>query len=153
MDGHVYHGTQGTAGEFGRMVGSDGKNLESFASRKSIDRRIRAVRGGEEKLTSGEMAAMFRKGEVIVREVVEDAMTRLGVHIANQVTVLSVGTVVVGGGIVEELGEEVIELITEQVREHVFPKKVGQGVKVVATGLRENAGLLGAAAVAREFVS
>ncbi len=153
LDGRVFHGSLGTAGEFGRMVDSDGAYLEASASRKSIDRRIRAVRGGDESMSAGEMAAAYREGDVIVREVINSAMVLLGRCIANQVTVLSVGTVVVGGGLVEELGEAVLALITDEVREHVFPASVGGRVKIVGTALKENAGLLGAAAVAREALA
>ena len=154
FDGTVFRGSLGTAGEFGRMVVDDaGRTLEDFVSRKSIDRRIRDVRGGEERMTAGEMAAAYRAGEVVVCEVIDSAMALLGRHIANQVTVLSVGTVVVGGGLVEEMGEEVLGLIGGAVREFVFPGSVGERVRVVGTALGENAGLLGAAAVAREALA
>jgi glucokinase len=146
----VFHGSLGTAGEFGRMVVDDeGRCLEDFVSRKSIDRRIRAVTGGAQTLSAGEMAALYRGGEVIVCEVIDSAMALLGRHIANQVTVMSVGTVVIGGGLVEEMGDEVLGLIGGEVREYVFPKSAGARVRIVGTALKENAGLLGAAAVAR----
>ena len=54
-----------------------------------------------------------------------------------------------GGGIVEALGDSYIELIRKQFKQDVFPKQL-KHCTLAKTKLGPNAGLLGAAAIAKE---
>ena len=68
------------------------------------------------------------------------------------VTVLSLETVVVGGGVTEALGYPYLERIRGSFRENVFPPKLGDA-ELLMTELEADSVLLGAALLAREAIS
>jgi glucokinase len=76
----------------------------------------------------------------------------LGLAIANFLTVLSVPTVVLGGGVTEALGKPWLHRIQEAVEQHVFPSSLRK-CEVHLSELGDDAGLLGAAMLARETAS
>jgi glucokinase len=99
------------------------------------------------------VAEAYRRGDTLVREVVDEAMGFLGIAIANCVTLLSLPMVILGGGLAEAMGPTLAEGVARAMRPHVFPKAL-QNCRVVTTRLADDAGLLGAALLAREkFVS
>lgn len=152
LGGRVQRGACLTGGEVGQMIlmprGEVGaRSVEDWCSRTAMARGI-AERGGPAGLSAGEIAARWREGDAIVREVVRERMELLGVAVGSVVTLLGVGRVVVGGGVVEELGEEVVGIVRESTRKNAF-YETSKGVEVVATVLREDAGVVGAAGLAR----
>jgi predicted NBD/HSP70 family sugar kinase len=58
-------------------------------------------------------------------------------------------TIIVGGGITEELGEPFLERIRASFRTNVFPARSGDA-NLMMTRLAADSGLLGAALLARE---
>ena len=76
----------------------------------------------------------------------------LGAAIASCVTLLSLPAVVLGGGMVEALGEAWVEEIRRSFRTHVFPEHLAD-VPLELTRLRDLAGMLGAADLARRLVA
>ena len=77
-------------------------------------------------------------------------MTRaIGVAVANCVTIMAVGTVIVGGGVTEALGTPFLDQIRASFDRHVFPERARE-CRLVMTTLAGDAGLLGAALLARE---
>jgi glucokinase len=97
------------------------------------------------------IAKAYTAGDELTIEVVDSAADLLGVAIANTVTLLSLGRVVLGGGLTEALGETLVEKIRKSVRSRVFPDVCRQ-VKVVGTKLEDDAGVLGAALLAFERI-
>ena len=77
-----------------------------------------------------------------------EAADALGQVIGSFVTVLSLGRVVLGGGLVESAGADLVDPITNAVRNSCWPDTL-HSVEVVPTRLGPDAGLLGAALVAR----
>ena len=73
----------------------------------------------------------------------------VGIHIAGIVTLLSLGRVVVGGGLTEALGRSFVDRIQKYARLNAFPAKC-QEVDVVPSKLEDNAGVYGAALIAAE---
>ena len=73
----------------------------------------------------------------------------LGIAIANFVTFLAMDTVIIGGGITEALGERYLDLIRKAFERDVFPARC-RDCRIVATKLKADAGLLGAALLARD---
>ena len=152
IDGAIVHGDIGTAGEIGQTIidpndADRGVILESVCSRSAIERTIRAQRPDAD-LSSAALADAYRTGDGLVVQTIDDAMDALGLAIANHLTVLGVAGVVLGGGLSEQMGDEVCALVKASIRRRIFPRALGDLVEVRTTALRENAGLLGAAMLA-----
>ncbi|HWB19636.1 MAG TPA: ROK family protein, partial [Phycisphaerales bacterium] len=118
--------------------------------KKSI---LRELTEGTGKVTgSKQLARAYKARDPLAREVVREAAELLGIAIANWVTVLALDTVIIGGGVAEALGEPLVRDITRSFRKHVFPAS-NQDCKLVLTKLTDDAGLLGAALLARQHVA
>jgi len=113
--------------------------IEDRAAREPLDRAI----------GSGVIAECYAKGDTLVRRVVDAAADLLGVAIANAVTLLSIPTVVLGGGVTEALGKPWIARVRDSFEEHVFPQSLRR-VEVIESTLKDDAGVLGAAMMARD---
>ena len=168
FDGRLFHGARGTAGEIGRAVLYPDKRhgewvYEDWASRKSMVRRIgeavaRGERcvfserfaGGEEgTVSSADIAQAVENHDETVSWIVRDSARLTGIMAANACTLLSLDGIVIGGGIAEEMGEVYAGWMRESFEEAVFPNAL-RGCAIVVTELKDNAGLLGAALLARE---
>lgn len=168
LDGRLYRGGAGTAGEIGHVIVDPDlppgrRHLEYWCSRKSVMRLIReAVAGGRAsviteivpdlgQMNASHLAGAYQRGDDVVREIVDRAADLLGMVIANHVTVLSLPVVLLGGGMTEAVGTPYVERIAASLRAHVFPDAL-ESVEVRPTELADNAGLLGAALVAVDHI-
>ena len=97
---------------------------------------------------SKQLSKAYRAGDELTREVVHEAADLLGIAIANYITVLAMDTVVIGGGVTEALGEPYLKRIRSAFRKHVFPKRCADA-RLVMTALKDDAGIFGAALLAR----
>jgi glucokinase len=148
LNSNIWRGPLGTAGEFGMGISSSQmkanpfRTLESIASRSGMQRVLSRAT-----LTTKEIAAGYRTDEDITSAVDESAR-RIGTAIANVVTLLSLNRVVLGGGMVEALGDHYIEAIRNQFSDDVFPEHCKQ-CSIRTTTLGPDAGILGAASLAQ----
>ena len=166
LGGRLYHGAFHTAGEIGHSVlipdGAHGeRTVEDLCSRSGMSQTLRRIMPahpesvlhriapGQGVIESAALAQAYGEGDPLTRRVVDRAADLLGVAIANWVTVLSLTTVVVGGGITEVLGNPYLERITGSFQANVFPPQL-QACALRMTELAADAGLLGAALLARE---
>ncbi len=167
LDGNMYYGHFMTAGEIGHMIAMPGnqpgtRSLEHNCSRTSVvDRLTRLIRSNRKsvisELVDGDLdsvkskviAQAYQMGDELTVEVVDETAELLGTCISGVVTLLSLGRVVLGGGLTEALGESFVDRVKKATRRHVFPDRC-QGVKVVETKLRDDAGVVGAALLAME---
>lgn len=167
IGGELYRGAGHTAGEFGHMTLFPGnppgaRSVEEICSRASIvERLVKLIRSNHlsmlTEMTGGDLhaikartiAAAYDKGDDLTREVVDDVARLLGIAIAGIVTLLSLPRVVLGGGLTEAMGESLVSKVRKSARAEVFPAEL-RSVEVVATTLEDNAGVLGAALLARE---
>src|SRR5260221_10733092 len=170
MDGELYSGFNHTAGEIGHMVldingpkcgcGNRGC-FEALASRTAIFQRIKAgVKEGEktlltemlgdglEDLRSGDLRKAIRRGDKFVAKVVEQTAEYIGIGVANLVNILGPDVVVLGGGVMEALADEMTAVIIKTAKEHAMPGTL-KGVEIIASKLGDNAGITGAAVLAR----
>ncbi len=97
--------------------------LEALASRTAIERDIWAgIHAGresvipelldkDERLTSGALAEALERGDLLVREVISRTQFYLGLAVASLVNILDAEMVVLGGGVVEALGDKYLEPI------------------------------------------
>jgi glucokinase len=167
LNGKLYYGGFFTAGEIGHCTlfpntppGS--RKVEENLSRTAlVDRILRLIKGGHRSMIpqladhdltevrAKTLATAFQRGDRVTHAVMHDAFNLLGVTIASSVTLLSLPRVVIGGGLTEAMGDMLVKPVRESVKRHVFPE-VLRRVEVVATKLEADAGLLGAALLARE---
>ncbi len=171
LDGRLYGGFNRTAGEVGHMViqvggpkCSCGNNgcFEALASRTAIFREIqRAVKdGGRTVLTemlgddlaelkSGDLRKALRKGDKLVEKVVESAAEYTGVAVANLINIFNPEVVVVGGGVIDALEDEMMSIIVETAMDYSMPGTT-RGIEIIATRLGDFAGITGGAVLARQ---
>lgn len=167
LRGQIYAGRLLTGGELGHITLFPGaprgsRSVEDFCSRTAVAARLsKRIRGGEHssltEMTGGKLdtikskliARAYAEGDALTREVVNEAADLLAVPIANAVTLLGLPRVILGGGLTEALGEPWVKRVRDAVRREAF-FEVSRGVDVVASVLEDNAGLLGAALLARE---
>ncbi len=172
LDGKLHTGLTGNAGEIGHiMIKAKGPQcgcgrhgcLEALASRTAITRRIRkAIKKGNEsalsdqlrsksaRLKSKELSAAYAVGDPVTVQEVHRAAHYLGLGLGSLINVLSPDIVIVGGGVTEALGEGYVELVRGSARAQAMadPDCV---TPIVAGALGDDAGLLGAALMAREL--
>ncbi|TVQ62172.1 MAG: ROK family protein [Phycisphaerales bacterium] len=167
LNNQLHHGAFGTAGEIGHMHAlpfnqPGSRSLEHNCSRTAvIDRIVRLIKsnrkslitelaeGDYDKIKSKTVAKAYQDGDELTREVVDQAAELLGIHIGGLVTLLSLDRVVIGGGLTEALGGDLVGTVRDAARKVVFPERA-RAVEIVETKLLDDAGTLGAALLAQE---
>lgn len=166
MDGELFFGSGGSAGEIGHTTiepngplcgcGNQGC-LHMLASESAI---IRSVRARSRHTPADEDGAPLASlGSITIRNLVEQAQTGnelvlasvaeagawLGIAIANLVNLMNPSVVVVGGS-VAGFGEPLLDAIRTEVRKRALWDAL-DGVAIVSSTLGDNAGTIGAAAL------
>ncbi len=171
VDGRLRSGYRHAAGEVGHMVVAAGGPycgcgrqgcLEAVASRTAIARDLRAgmaagrdnklaqmADGGPLRLTSSALLQAWEAGCPLTREVMARAQWYLGLHAASIVNLFDPEMLVYGGGLVEAMGEQLLEPIRTVAHQHMIHQG-GKPVHIVAANLGDDAGVLGAAVMARQ---
>ncbi len=164
IDSHLYTG-QGGAAEIGHMVvnpegaicgcGSQGC-LEAYASKTGIQKAIQAqIRKGRKSLLkdlmeadgpvvkSSSLAKAYEAGDSLAVEVLDRAAYYLGIAVANLVNLFHPDLIILGGGMVESLGDALLPKITEEASRHTLTGLV-EGVRFRLSHLSDDAGVYGA---------
>ncbi|WZO97462.1 ROK family protein [Isosphaeraceae bacterium EP7] len=171
MDGKIVEGSTGNAGELGHMTVKAGGPrcgcgqrgcMEALASRTAIARRIaKSVRNGQPsvfgskidrksgKIKSGELAAAVQANDLVAVRAVQRSAHYLGLGLGSLVNVFGPELVIIGGGVVEALGDPYVDLIRQSARRQILVDPEMK-IKFVAAALGDNAGILGASLMARE---
>lgn len=166
IEGELYLGAVGGAGEFGHMtVAADGPKcgcgntgcLEMFASGRAVVRdavaRLRQgassslakmVNGDIEKVTAEQVGVAARRGDPLACDIISRAAYYLGIGLVNAVNIFNPEVVVIGGGMAE-LGDMLIAPGRRMIAERAFSVSSGT-VRVVTAQLGNEAGVYGAAA-------
>lgn len=172
IDGKLYSGFNHAAGEIGHMVlevggprcGCGNKGcFEALASRSAIFRRIEtAVKDGQKTLLtdmlgdklddmrSGDLRKAIRKGDKFVEKVIEDAAEYTGIAVANLMNILNPEVVVIGGGVIDQLADEMMAIIVETARDYAM-SGTDRGIEIIASALGDDAGITGGAVLARQL--
>lgn len=171
IDGKLYSGFNKTAGEIGHMVievggpkcgcGNRGC-FEALASRTAIFRQIQsAVKDGQKTvltemlgsdlkdLRSGDLRKAIRKGDKFTEKIVEDAAEYIGIAVANFINILNPEVVVLGGGVIDALEDEMMAVIIETAKENAM-SGTAKGIEIIASKAGDDAGILGGAVLARK---
>lgn len=166
LGGKLYHGHGFTAGEIGHTIlFADTpiglRTLENRASRTAVANLLRQlimanhesklvkITGGNfDEIRSGTIAAALKEGDDLATMVVRTSARYVGIAIANAVTLLSLPCAVVGGGVMEAMGDQYLKWVRQSFEEHVFPQNL-RSTKILASKLGDDAGVVGAASLAR----
>jgi glucokinase len=170
IDGKLYMGFNRTAGEVGHMIimvngpkctcGNRGC-WEALSSRSAIFRQVQeAVEEGQKTvltemlgsdlhdMRSGDLRKAIKQGDKLVSHIVEEAARCSGIAVANLLNILNPEVVVLGGGLMDALENEMLPIIIDSAREHTMPG-TDKGVKIISSKLGDDAGITGAAVLAR----
>jgi glucokinase len=173
IDGELYSGFGHTAGEVGHMIlevngpkcGCGNKGcFEALASRTAIFQQIKAgIKDGEktiltemlgddlEDLRSGDLRKAVRRGDKFVDRVIDGAAEYIGIATANLINILNPEVMVLGGGVIEALADEMMSVIIETAKEYAMPGTM-KGVEIIASKLGDSAGITGGAVLARRNI-
>lgn len=148
LDGRFYFGRHNIAGEFGHMVvehggaecGCGGRGCwERYAGGAGLERMFREE--FHEEKSAREILAAARLGDARERQVAQRAAEHLAAGLVSIINVLDPGLIVVGGSMVK--GGLLLKLALPLVRRQALP--AGRKTRIVASGLGDDAPLIGAA--------
>ncbi|MFC1924146.1 ROK family protein [Chloroflexota bacterium] len=166
IDGNLYTGVSGSAGEIGHMTidvngplcdcGNTGC-LEVFASGKALAREaqkailqgmktiiIELADGEPNNITAQTVSAAAQKKDELALDIISKSATYLGVGMVNLVNVFNPEMIIVGGGM-SKMGDMLLDTARKVVSERAFFLPA-QKVRIVPSQLGDNAAVLGAAA-------
>ncbi len=172
FDGNLYRGSSFYAGEIGHIKidkrgsfsKSKNRTFEEAASRTAIVRRINKAldkginseilhyvkEGG--KIKSSALGKAVKRGDPLITKEVERASKIIGRVLGSITTLLNIDTLILGGGVIEAMGDFILPIVKKSFDEAVLPA-AGKGVKIVATKLGDDAPLYGGVALYNEFNS
>jgi glucokinase-like ROK family protein len=152
IDGRIYRGPGGTAGEIGHITldesgpvcrcGNRGC-LETFTAARYVLELLRGSHG--DGLTVPKMVQLAREGDPGCRRVIGDVGRHIGMGVASLCNLLNPSRVVLGGDLAEA-GELVLGPIRESVSRYAIPS-AAQRLSVVPGALGARAEVLGALAL------
>jgi glucokinase len=170
VNGALYRGKMGSAGEVGHMIiqrdgplcgcGNFGC-LEAVASKTAIARNLAVLaQNGRSpvlvdagatdirQVKSGLIAKALKAGDPGVAQVIDQAATFLGIGMANLVNIFDPELIVLGGGLVEKLGDSYVKTAEAAMR-NLAMAGIVQAVEVRQAKLSDYAAVIGAADLAR----
>lgn len=168
IDGKVYSGKSGFAGEFGHIHAFDnemlchcGKKgcLETEASGSAMHRHLlKEVKNGTSSILSDKVLAnetvtlsniieAINKEDVLCIDLVEEVGLQLGKHIAGLINIFNPDMVVIGGT-VSLTGDYILQPIRTAIRKYSL-NLVNKDSKVVLSKLKGSSGMIGACLIAR----
>ena len=159
IDGRVWHGAAGFAGEFGYVaVNSDGMRLEDVASAENIVRRTRArfhqdntsslSKLDEQAITIDDILNAAIAEDDFARLMLERTGNYIGTAVASVINLLNIETIVIGGPIMQA-GNVLLNAIVRSARELSFAPSFVSTL-ILAGELGERAAACGAALLAAE---
>ena len=170
IDGRIYTGSTGTAGELGHMVIDDNGPTcncgnkgcwEILASGTALAREARRrIKEGSvtsilkyagsdlEKVNAEAIHQAAQAGDNLAVELIARTSYYLGVGLANLINIFNPEVIVIGGGL-SNIGDMLLKPAFEEARRRAF-KQSYQSVRFARAELGRNSGVLGTAAFAFE---
>ena len=165
LDNKIWHGADGMAGEIGHMtLIPDGRQcgcgntgcLEMYASARGIVQSFREELEKQKlhtaealkEVTSEKVYQAAREGDAVARRVMKDMGRMLGIGIASLINIFNPERVVIGGG-VKDAWPLFIGATHEEIMKRAF-QVPAERTEIVPSSLGDDAGMVGAAAVALE---
>ncbi len=172
IDGRIYAGTIGTAGEIGHMTINDEGPIcdcgnrgcwETLASGTALAREAtrRIGEGAEtsilrhagediEKITAKEVHAAARENDNLAKELITVTGYYVGVGLANLVNIFNPEIIVIGGGL-SNIGDMLLKPAYEEAKKRAFAQPY-QSVRFARAELGSNSGVIGAAVFALDEI-
>lgn len=153
VDGQIFHGARGSAGEIGHLTLDEGGPLCRCGSRGCLEvyastgPTLQMMRDQLPGATIDDVVAAAKLGNMSARRLVEDAGLHLGWGLATVVNLLNPGVVVVGGEMARA-GDLLLDAARLGLRRHVLADAAA--TPIVASTLGERASLVGAVLQAAE---
>ncbi len=150
IDGELFHGASGVAGEIAHQTVEPDGLLCGCGNRGCAEAAARAgtLIDATGRPTLEDVYRGRREGDRASVAAVERAAAALGTALANVITVVGPEVIVIGGGVVAALGDEVLDPIREATLARVTLVDHDR-VRIVAASLGSEAGAVGAAVTAR----
>ncbi|MCF7928646.1 MAG: ROK family protein [Spirochaetales bacterium] len=164
LDGRLYRGKRGMAGEVGHMIiQTDGPIcgcgqrgcVEALAGRTSMARDaafLTAVgkspggmeTGGTDILNykSKALYKAYKSGDPAIRGVIERGAYYLGIGLANLVNILNPELIIIGGGIIDRFGSGYLDILDESMREHAM-SEIAAEVRLAEAALGDDSVFMG----------
>lgn len=171
-DGHLLHGTAGSAGEIGHITVDTkgylctcGKHgcLETVASATGVVRvardmaeeyagtsQLKQILDDGNEISSKITFDLAKQGDPLAKMVVDKVAKYLGIALGNVGNTLNPAFIVIGGG-VSAAGTFLLDQVQAYFDEYTFPQ-VRETTKLKLAELGNVAGVIGAASLALEFV-
>lgn len=168
VDGQLFHGAHGGAGEIGHMVVRAGGPrcgcgragcFEAMSARDAVGRYVIAdvarghttlltdiLHGNLLAFTSRDLATAVAQHDAVAIRAARRSARYAGLAIGSVVNLVDPDIVVIGGGIAEALGQPYVDWAAEIARRQILSS--ARDVPIVSSQLRDDAGLLGAALTA-----
>ncbi|TDW29599.1 ROK family protein [Cryobacterium psychrophilum] len=173
LDGRPYVGSRGAAGEIGHVIVLAGGALctcgrrgcaEAYAGRRSMrgvatsmvdagwKTSLFTIRDdeGKTKLTSKVWAEALDDEDQLAEKLFDTAIETLGIAIGSTNNLLDLDRVVIGGGLAEKLGQDLADRLFSAAKPWMLQHN--PDLKFVVSELGDDAGVVGAAALARAAV-
>ena len=167
IDGKIIRGVNYTAGEIGHMIVKIGGPkcncgrkgcLEAIAGKVGIINYIikQVEKKGEKTILSeiapnwkksvgsSALAKCFHKNDRVVVKALTRAAKTIGIAIANLINTIGIDAIILGGGLIEELGDVLIPIIKEYMVEYSIADGA-KGIPLLKAELGDDAVALGAA--------
>ncbi len=174
IDGKIYHGASGNAGELGHMIiqldgplcgcGQYGC-LEALASKTALSKDAVALSAAGKAPTimkeagtdfSNFKSKVFKKAvgneDEAIQKIVDRGAFMLGIGLANFVNIFNPELIILGGGLVEKLGDPYIKIAEKTMREHAM-EALARDVTIETAKLGDDAVVIGAAGAIRQELS
>jgi glucokinase len=170
IDGKLYRGTTGSAGEIGhttlypegvpcncgnqgcveRYVGAKAMAAEARRAIDSGERTLmsRLIKNDLSKISPLIIADAARRGDRLALQLWEQAGERLGITLASMVNVLNPEWIVIAGGL-SRAGRLLLDPLRRTILKHSFPTPA-KAVKLVVSKLDQDLGMVGAGLLAHE---
>ena len=174
LNGRLYRGASLNAGEVGHIIVEAGGPrcgcgnrgcIEALASRVAISREVKlAIKRGRKTvlskrlkrqtdlLSSNNLKDAYFESDAVAVKVMNRAAKALGIALGGLVNLLGPEMIVLGGGVIEALGVEYVDRIGSATRKIAFDI-CGRDLKILKAELGDDAGVIGAAILARESLN
>ncbi len=173
INGKIYRGFNFVAGEIGHMLvqkngpkcGCGKKGcFEALASRTAIVNHIisdvkklkkKSVLSdlikSNQRIKSGALKNAIDKKDKVVTQRITEACEVIGDVLGSVCNLMNFDMIVLGGGVIEALGDFMMPIIKLEFNNHVFDA-AAKGVKIVPSKLGDDAAIYGGLALAEEFL-
>lgn len=152
LDGKIYTGHDFSAGEFGHITthtggvrcncGNNGC-YEMYASTSALTRAVKAATDRD--LTGREIFEPINFNNVTVKSVIENWIDEIVGGLSTLIFIFNPGCIILGGGIMNE------DYIINEIRNRIHSKNMQsfKDVEIKKAGMKNKAGMLGAAYIAK----